>query len=261
MERLALRRKTPLQRLIWLKRLTGGGGTPPVEKTVSGSLIHVEDALARNAKNLVVNIKAVQSGSGDPSPTNIRPITGLAGCNVYRSGADTTDYTTYPIAFSDEAGTVYGGTLHVTTGELTVTHKARKISDFTWSYQSSSTAFRAAKNSVADEIFSKSDGQDATDSVCSVFTNAYGATSISTIPNYSYKIGASTLSSYRLFIHDEDYTDVNSWLAARGNEILMYKIKEPPTYQLTRTQIAMLLGENYLWTNAGDIELTYLAST
>ena len=46
------------------------------ENTVSGSIVHIEDALAKPLKSIVVNIDPVQSGTGDPSPDNIRPITG-----------------------------------------------------------------------------------------------------------------------------------------------------------------------------------------
>ena len=37
-------------------------------------------------EDLVVDINPVQSGSGDPSPSNVRPITGWTGMNVYRTG-------------------------------------------------------------------------------------------------------------------------------------------------------------------------------
>ena len=36
--------------------------------------------------NVVAKINPVQSGSGDPSPSNIRPISGWTGCNVTRAG-------------------------------------------------------------------------------------------------------------------------------------------------------------------------------
>jgi hypothetical protein len=37
-------------------------------------------------KSLVVGIEPVQSGEGDPSPTNVRPISGWTGCNISRVG-------------------------------------------------------------------------------------------------------------------------------------------------------------------------------
>ena len=41
-------------------------------------------------KGLTVNIEPVQSGSGDPSPDNIRPITGWTGAKVFYPGLDIT---------------------------------------------------------------------------------------------------------------------------------------------------------------------------
>lgn len=54
--------------------------------------------------------------------SNICPITGFTGATVYHSGADTSDPDEISISWQSEAGTVYGGSLDVTTGELTVTH-------------------------------------------------------------------------------------------------------------------------------------------
>lgn len=46
----------------------------------------IPDALPLDAVKLVVDIEPVQSGSGDPSPTNVRPISNWAGANVTRTG-------------------------------------------------------------------------------------------------------------------------------------------------------------------------------
>lgn len=40
----------------------------------------------RPLKELVIGIEGYQEGSGDPSPTNVRPISGWTGANVVRSG-------------------------------------------------------------------------------------------------------------------------------------------------------------------------------
>ena len=41
----------------------------------------------------------VQSGTGDPSPQNVRPITGWTGTTLYHSGTDTSNPTTIPVTF------------------------------------------------------------------------------------------------------------------------------------------------------------------
>ena len=56
-------------------------------ETLSGSVVTFDNETgADRITGLSVSIMAVQSGSGDPSPTNIRPITGWTGATVTRTG-------------------------------------------------------------------------------------------------------------------------------------------------------------------------------
>lgn len=57
------------------------------EKSASGSLVSFNDGGDNiPLKSLIANITAVQSGSGTPSPSNIRAISGWSGINVSRAG-------------------------------------------------------------------------------------------------------------------------------------------------------------------------------
>lgn len=94
-----------------------------IENSASGTIASFSDGANLPVSELLVGIEAVQSGSGDPSPENVRPISGWTGANIVVSPTlDAQDGTTYSISWQSEAGTVYGGTLNVTTGVLTVTH-------------------------------------------------------------------------------------------------------------------------------------------
>ena len=55
-------------------------------KTISGSITHFEDGAEADAKSVIAHIEPVQEGSGDPSPDNIRPITGHTEMGVLRTG-------------------------------------------------------------------------------------------------------------------------------------------------------------------------------
>ena len=58
----------------------------PETKSASGSIITITDGAENTPlKSAVVNIEPVQSGSGDPSPTNIRPISGWTQAVVTRT--------------------------------------------------------------------------------------------------------------------------------------------------------------------------------
>ena len=55
--------------------------------TASGSIASFSDgANDIPVKNLIVNIESVQSGTGDPSPDNVRPISGWTGAKITRAG-------------------------------------------------------------------------------------------------------------------------------------------------------------------------------
>lgn len=69
---------------------------------------------------MIVHIDSVQTGSGTPSASNVRPIEGWTGTVI--SGTNINEQSSYAIDWADSVGTVYGGTLNVNTGLLTITH-------------------------------------------------------------------------------------------------------------------------------------------
>ena len=54
--------------------------------TVSGDIASFPDGTATPLKALIVNVEPVQAGTGDPSPSNVRPVSGWAGLEVTRTG-------------------------------------------------------------------------------------------------------------------------------------------------------------------------------
>lgn len=62
-------------------------------KTVSGNPVVITDADGQNAEDVTVHIEPIQSGSGTPSPTNIRPISGMTDISITRLGGVVVDGT------------------------------------------------------------------------------------------------------------------------------------------------------------------------
>lgn len=58
----------------------------PHLKSASGAVASFSDGADLPLKSLLVDIEPVQSGTGDPSPTNIRPISGWSAVKVTRTG-------------------------------------------------------------------------------------------------------------------------------------------------------------------------------
>ena len=75
-----------IKKLIWLKGSGILGAAGEVWETVSGAIVSFVTRRSAALQKLEVAIEPVQSGSGDPSPTNIRPITGWTGCEVNATG-------------------------------------------------------------------------------------------------------------------------------------------------------------------------------
>lgn len=62
-----------------------------LEKTASGNPISITGAAAAYAMSNIMTIEPIQSGSGDPSPTNVRPISGISEALLTRTGENLID--------------------------------------------------------------------------------------------------------------------------------------------------------------------------
>ena len=216
-----------------------------MEKSVDYSpVISINDALAKPAIDVQCKITAVQEGSGDPSPQNIRNIVGWTGANIHVNS------DIIPVTWQTEAGTVYGGVLDVTTGELTVTQ-------------------------VAIEY----DGSDDEGwGVINLPNNVFGVTGLTDYDSAnmcdSYKMiprGSSSgladlecrLASSRatFMVRDTNYATIVAFKAhlALSPITVVYTLLSPITYTLTPTEITLANGANTLWNTAGDTALTYIA--
>lgn len=72
--------------------------------SASGGIATFSTDMAAPLKSCVVTVEPVQSGSGDPSPDNVRPISGWTGCNVYVRGINLWDGSWENGNISDSTG-------------------------------------------------------------------------------------------------------------------------------------------------------------
>lgn len=81
---------------------------PPIIETVNGSVVSVVDASDQNAVSLISRIDPVQDGSGEPSPDNVRPISGWNDAKATRAGKNIAPdvYSDYSTATAYAAYTV-----------------------------------------------------------------------------------------------------------------------------------------------------------
>jgi hypothetical protein len=163
------------------------------------------------------------------------------------------------ITFPTTAGTVYGGTLDVTTGVLTVDRAIKTINGGTseswgpYDYAGglmilfSSASWIKARSAFICDNYGYLEN---------VYDNMY-ANRYSVCGNHS-----SGQLFFRRPYAGFDFTVENwkSWLASNPITIA-YIIKEPITYSLTPTEVEMLLGDNNVWADTGDSTVTYRADT
>lgn len=214
----------------------------------SGSIASVKDgADGMPMKSLTANIVPTQSGSGTPSPDNVRPISGWTEVTVFVSPTeDEEDATTHT---TDLGRTVYGGTLDVVSGVLTVTHALVDLGSLDWEY--SSGIFINYNTQV--DLHTKERGGNA---VCSIYQRS-PAISASNMADYSVQImgGASVSNAW---VKDSRYTSAADFKTAMDGVQLCYELAEPQTYQLTPQTINTLQGVNNVWADSGNVAIEYV---
>ena len=110
-----------LKKLIWLKV---AALAQAIYETVTGAVASFVTVRAAPLKSLTVAIEPVQSGSGDPSPDNVRPISGHTEVNVWRTGVNW-----YPISIgADTWKNFNNGSFSNNNGELIVSMAAQMYS-------------------------------------------------------------------------------------------------------------------------------------
>lgn len=247
------RKWTPLVYRGGYTTANGGGEQPdPVEKTVSGAIVHITDALAAPVSALSVAIEPVQSGSGDPSPSNIRPISGWTGANIHVSPTtDAQDGTTYSITFPSAAGTVYGGTLDVTTGVMTVDMAMVDMGTLTWTgwEQGGSIIFYSH---IPDKM-------PVRDIPCISSQYAYNSAITGSWSDLLNGELTGQSGGDNVYVRDARYSSIADFKTAMSGVQLVYPLDTPIEYTLTPTEVTTLLGENNIWADAGDVTVTYIA--
>lgn len=217
------------------------------------SAIEIEDALGVNAKDVKVKITAVQSGSGTPSPQNVRPISGWDECEIeVTDGEETTK--TYTI---DLGGTIYGGTIDVTNGVMPVTHGIVDLGTLNWDIVTSGTYNRFVSEGIKDLIKPPETSQSLGDYICSDYPQITFSEAYSTTKDKAFAVtNAQSGARGNVNIVDSSYNSANDFKTAMSGVQLVYELATPITIQLTPQQIQLLDGYNLISANTGDISIT-----
>lgn len=208
-------------------------------------------------RQVKADFTAAQTGSGVPSPSNVRSITAIEGLTVYHSGEDTSAATEINVTWGAQADAIFGGSLDVLKGQLTVNRALLTIDgDAGWLVAGISKFYL----NVTEAAFGE---QPDTGCICNMypFSGAANSGSSGVTIDDSFYLQYSGASYKRVWVYDTTYS-LDEFKALLNETPLQvtYGIT-PVTYNLTSHALAALTGENNVWMNTGGtLTVKYLTA-
>lgn len=241
----------------------------------SGEMVNIISPNVSKITSFKVHFSPRQEGSGDPSPENVREITGWNGVegyisNVAQSNSLPSNILTAAIDWTEDVGTVYGGYVDLISGELVQTWYGF-ILDGVNNYLNSTPQLlnnglatiydymgSGGLNNLPNGVFN---AYAYTGSIiCNKFPLAYNK------ENEGIATGSGSLY-VRLLLDPSKLEDVSTTSAIRESMIkwqqenplqIVYKLREPIHYQLTPQQLLTFKGTNNIYSNTnGQTEIKY----
>ena len=145
----------------------------------------------------------------------------------------------YDVSWQSEAGTVYGGTLDVTTGVLTVN---RVLFEKNSALMDNSNDYPGWKNSGIRAL-----GYTGTGIFITIGN-------VGTKLSYNFNGANDVVFLSKALYNNLTQTD---WIALAQDVQFVIPLVTPLTYQLTPVQISTVLGYNNIWSNTGDSTIEY----
>ena len=180
---------------------------------------------------------------------NLCPISGWDSVEVVVSPTTSVeDGTTYTATFDE---TVYGGTVDLVSGVLTVDRAYVDLGTLTWTVYG--TAVASTNRFGATLTAQQADATHPT-----AISSAY-----SLLPTGgtfdANETGFTIASSRTIFVYDANHKadDAATFKTAMNGVQLVYELATPQTYQLDPQTINTLVGVNNVWANSGDVTLEY----
>ena len=233
------------------------------------------DATVVTSENEVIN-RVVLSVNNGSELSNVKVSPMLRPATITDDTYEPYTGTTIPITWESIAGTVYGGTLDVVSGVLTVTHKGITLDGDTNKFTNKGSAsaydefyFTASDGYTFGKVGAYVFGAELANSgyLCSAFALAPSASAVGDYA-IAYIGSAGTLQPRIRFTLDRSLDTIakaNEYIAqlyaANTPVQIVYKLATPQTYQLTPTEVRTILGGNNIYTDAGEVSVEYVADT
>ena len=141
--------------------------------------------------------------------------------------------------------TVYGGTVDVVSGKLTVDRAIVDLGTLQWQYNTTYSFFLS--NSLTDRKVG------ILNLISDLFKTEAGSWSGTPKPNAIWGNG----SNATIYVQTPPTDNVADFLTLVTGHQLVYKLATPITIDLTPQQLTTLLGDNNVWADTGDITVEY----
>ena len=158
---------------------------------------------------------------------------------------------TIQVSWQTEAGEVYGGTLDVVNGVLTVTHAGVDLGTLTWIKDSfaNNSRYVAQRNGIKSNS--------------TIISDIFKPATYSEVYFHRVDEAIATHDTYaQIVIHSSTFEaeyDADGFKTQMNGHYAVYELATPITYQLTPTAVKSLLGSNNVWASTGDInDVVYL---
>ena len=224
---------------------------PHLETVTGNGVSFVADRVA-SIQTCRLDLTAYQTGTGTPSPTNIRPVIGYKDFSVYHSGADQSNPDEY--SFNWAAGRSLGAFNLITGVVYTQGYVVEYDGNKGW--QAVGNKFYCP---LQDTNFQQTTGSP--NQICNMYPfaeiTANGSAAV-TQDKHFYLQRSSTLAYCRVWVYDTGYT-LDQFKALLNQTPLVFTFPIKPTIaQITSTQIKAKRGKNHIWnSNNGSMEVEY----
>lgn len=198
----------------------------------------------------IIELVPVQSGSGTPSPDNVRPISGHTEAELDVSDDDSTT-----VSYVTPLGTtIYMANIDMVSGKCDVIGGSVDLGTLSWNYSASAGHERFNSSGIASLAKLPATASDIGNIICENYQT------VSNGDNFNHNGGASCalgqIGNGNLFIYDPNYTDVATFTSAMSGVLLVYELATPTPIQLSPTMVKALVGENHLSAPLDGQEIT-----
>ena len=230
-----------------------------------GATLTLTDSAPFPAQELKVNVKAAQDGTGDPSPTNIRPITHQASVQCH--ALDNNALPVFGVNATLPENSAFGYVDFVLK-KYVQTHGVKVITGtenwYTWGTFSNGS--RSVKLAISD-IYTTPTYTDRLDGCCSHYINSYHG---GTYGGYEDLGVSACKDALQLCICDKRFTTVDEYKAyfaeqyANGTPVtVVYKLKTPVEHdiEIVGDEIRTVYPSTIIGHDGESVAISYVADT